>query len=157
MKIVFRCSHCETMNEIPSEFQYRQCRKCSTLITYDLGESILCEDQNDDGCLEFMQSNTLSTELAEKFFLLADEHTERISLIVKNHENLSSNFLDIPAASLPDTVLLLLRENSTETFDELVRNCKLFDIDLKKIEQIIKRMKNEGMVYHPKGWLIRLI
>ena len=156
MKIVFRCNHCETINEIPEEFRFRMCKKCSTLITYELGESILCEDVDND-CLSFIQANTLSKELAEKFFILADKNTEQISLIIMRHDNMSSRLVDLPAASLPDTVLLLLKQNSSETFDELIRDCKSFDIDLKKMEQIIKRMKNEGMVYHPKGWLIRLI
>ena len=156
MNIVFRCNHCETINELPNEFRYRLCRKCGTIVTYVQGESIICEEDNynyDDFTKEF----SLSLELAEKFFLIAESQTDLVSSIIQKHEDKSSKLLDIPAASLPDTILLLLKENTTETFDELVRNCQLFDISLKKLEQTIKRMKNEGMVYHPKGWLIRLI
>ncbi len=156
MKIVFRCKNCETINEIPEEFRFRMCKKCSALVTYELGESILCEEGDND-CLSFIQANTLSKELAAKFFVLADSHAEQISLIILQHDNISSRLLDLPAASLPDTVMLLLKKNNTETFDELIRNCMIFDIDLKKMEQIIKRMKNEGLVYFPKGWLICLI
>ncbi len=156
MNIVFRCNLCETINEIPSEFRYRLCRKCGAIVTYVTGESIICEEANYD-CDDFTKETSLSLELAEKFFLLAESQTELVSSIIQKHENKSSKLLDIPAASLPDTVLLLLKENSTETFDELVRNCQLFNINLKKLEQIIKRMKNEGIVYHPQGWLIRLI
>lgn len=156
MRIVFRCAHCETINEIPEEYRYRLCKKCSTLITYEPGESILCEENNGD-CTIFIQATTLSMDLAEKFFSLADKNAEQIDLITKRHDNMPHRLLDLPSGSLADTVLLLLKKNTTETFDELVRNCTLFDIDLKKMEQIIKRMKNEGMIYHPKGWLIRLI
>ena len=156
MKIIFRCSHCESINEIPEEFRFRLCRKCSTITTYEIGESILCAENNDD-CINFIQETTLSMKSAEKFFHLADQHAEQITLIAKRHDNMSSRFVDLPSASLSDTVLLLLKQNSTETIDELVRNCKLFDIDLQKMEKIVKTLKNEGMVFHPKGWLIRLI
>jgi hypothetical protein len=121
-----------------------------------VGESIICEETNGD-CANFIQEATLSMKLAEKFFLLADKHADQIELISKRHDNMSSRLIDLPSASLSDTILLLLKQNGTETIDELVRNCKLFDIDLQKMERIVKTLKNEGMVYHPKGWLIRLI
>ena len=156
MKIVFRCSHCETINEIPEEFRYRLCRKCSTIITYSVGESIICEE-NDEECANFIQEATLSMKLAEKFFLIADKYTEQIDLISKRHDNISSRFIDLPSASLSDTILILLNQNTTETIDELVRNCKICDIDLQKMERIVKTLKNEGLIYHPKGWMISLI
>ncbi len=156
MIVIFRCKHCETLNEIPSDFRYRLCKKCSSLITYEIGESILCIDQYEN-CLEFTQIDNLTMESAEKFFSLADKNTEQISQLIKKHDNITSNLLDIPAASLPDTILVLLKHNNSETFDELVRNCRNFAIDLNKMEQVIKKMKNEGIVYYPKGWLIRLI
>lgn len=156
MMIIFRCNHCETLNEIPEDFRYRLCKKCSSLTTYELEESILCNDQIEE-CKEFLNMNKLPTELAEKFFSLAEEHSEKISLIILRHDNMSTRLLDIPAASLPDTIISLLNHNNSETLDELVRDCKVFGINLAKLEAIIKKMKSEGMIYHPKDWLIRLI
>lgn len=156
MTVIFRCKLCETLNEIPSDFRYRLCKKCSSLTTYEVGESILCNDQYEN-CLEFMQIDNLTTESADQFFSLADKNAEQISQLIERHDNITSNLLDLPAASLPDTILTLLKHNNSETLDELVRNCRNFAIDLNKMEQVIKKMKNEGIVYHPKGWLIRLI
>jgi hypothetical protein len=155
MKIVFRCHYCESLNEIPEEFRYRLCKKCSTLTTYSVGEAILCEDSSI--CAEFIQETTLSMKLAEKFFFIADKHKEQIELISMRHDNISVRFLDIPSASRPDTVIHILKQNVTETLDELVRNCKLFDIDSLQLDKIIKRLKNEGLIYHPQGWMIRPI
>ena len=155
MNIIFRCNHCETLNEISTEFRYRLCKKCSAIVTYVLGESIICNDDND--CYGFINENNLSMEKAEDFFKLADTYYEQISIIIRKHEEKSFTLLDIPATSQANTVLLLLEKNKSETLDELIENCRLFDIDLEKLEQFIRRMKNEGMIYHPKGWLIRLI
>ena len=155
MKIVFRCTHCESINEIPEEFRHRLCKKCSNLTTYQDGEAILCEE-NDD-CLEFTQEAALSMKLAEKFFTIADKHTEQIKLISMRHDNMSGRFLDIPSSSKPDTVIHILKQNTTETLDELVRDCQLYDINLHKLNQIIKKLKNEGLIYHPQGWMIRPI
>ena len=97
MKIVFRCNHCESINEIPEEFRYRLCKKCSNLTTYQEGEAILCEEKDD--CIEFTQETSLSMKLAEKFFNIAEKHTEQIQLISMRHDNMSGRFLDIPSAS----------------------------------------------------------
>ena len=155
MIIIFRCNHCESINEIPEEFRYRLCKKCSNLITYQEGESILCEMKDD--CIEFIQESKLSMKLAEKFFNIAEKHTEQIQLISMRHDNMSGRFLDISTVSKPDTVIHILKQNTTETLDELVRACRLYDIDLQKLNQIIKKLKNEGMIYHPQGWMIRPI
>jgi len=155
MKIIFRCHHCESINEIPEEFRYRLCKKCSTLTTYQEGESIICKNEED--CMEFIQDKTLSMKLAEKFFLLAEKHREKIQNISMRHDNIVARFIDVPSASKPDTVIYLLKQNDTETLDELVRNCNLFDISIRKLDKIVKRLKNEGLIYHPQGWMIRLI
>ena len=156
MRIVFRCNNCETINEIPCEFRYRMCKNCGNLVTYLQGESIICVENMSD-CDEFLKESFLSIESARKFFNLADSYKEQISDIILKHKQKSSILLDLPAASLSDTVLNLLKQNTTNSFDELIANSQLFDINLKKLEQIIKKMKDEGMIYHPKGWFICLI
>ena len=155
MQIVFRCYNCETINEIQANYQYRLCKNCGKIITYQPGESIVCSDS--DGTYEqFLDVKNLSQKLAEPFFKQADLDVDRISEIISNHKKKEIELLDIPAATIAETILLIIK-NDNNTIDELIQNCSMFDISLQKLEKILMQMKKEGLIYQPKGWLIYLI
>ena len=155
MTIIFRCSNCETINDIPNNHQYKLCKKCGKIVTFELGESIVVSDSEAESN-SFLQSGKLSTSDAEKFFNAADTHVQQISALLMALENKSGILLDIQSKSLPDTILSILKQSKTNSLDELIRNCKMFDISLPKIEQILIQLKKEGFAYQPKSWLILL-
>ncbi len=155
MTIVFRCSNCETINDIPNNHQYKLCKKCGKIITFEPRESIIISDSEAENDI-FLQSGKLSTSEAEKFFNAADTHIQQVSALIMALEKKSGILLDIQSKTLPDTILSILRQSKTSSLDELIRNCKVFDISLEKIEKIIIQLKKEGFVYQPKSWLISL-
>ncbi len=155
MTIIFRCSNCETINDIPNNHQYKLCKKCGKIVTFEPGESIILGDSEAESDI-FLQSGKLSTSEAEKFFNVADTHVQQISALIMDLEKKSGTLLDIQSKSLPDTILSILRQSETNSLDELIRKCKMFDISLFKIEQILIQLKKEGFVYQPKSWLILL-
>ena len=155
MTIIFRCSNCETINDIPNNYQYKLCKKCGKIITFEPGESIIIGDSDVESDA-FLQSGKLSTSEAEKFFNTADAHIQQISALIMVLEKKSGTLLDIQSKTLPDTILSILRQSETSSLDELIRNCKVFDISLDKIEKILIQLKKEGFVYQPKSWLILL-
>ncbi|MBY8999436.1 MAG: hypothetical protein KGD64_00815 [Candidatus Heimdallarchaeota archaeon] len=155
MSIIFRCNNCETINDIPNNHQYRLCKDCGKLITYTPGEAIIVDDI-EIGHNVFLQSGKLSTSEAEKFFQITDTHKQKISDIITAFEKKSAILFDIQSTNLPDTVLSILKQSKTQSLDELIRNCRLFDISLPKLEAIILQLKKEGYAYQPKSWLILL-
>ena len=155
MQIVFRCYNCETLNEIPADYQHRLCMNCGKIITYQPGESILCSDLS-EVCDQFLKVRALSQKLAEDFFRQADLDISRISEIITNHKNKEIEFLDIPTATIAETVLLIIK-NNINSLDELLHNCSMFDISSQKLEKILVQMRKEGLIYQPKGWMIYLI
>ncbi|MHA1345085.1 MAG: hypothetical protein ACTSVO_12730 [Candidatus Heimdallarchaeaceae archaeon] len=155
MTIIFRCNNCETINDIPNNHQYRFCTKCGKIIVFEPGESIIISDLEAESNL-FLQSGKLSSSEAEIFFNTADTHVQQVSALIMAHEKKSGILLDIQARALPDTILSILRQSKTKSLDELIRNCKMFDIPLSKIEQVLIQLKKEGFVYQPKSWLILL-
>ncbi len=155
MQIVFRCYNCETINEIPANYQHRLCTNCGKIITYQLGESIVCDNLS-GFCDRFLNAKKLSQKLAEDFFKQADLDKDRISEIIHSHKDKEIELLDIPAATIAETVLLILK-NTKNSIDELILNCSIFDISSQKLEKILIQMKKEGLIYQPKGWLIYLI
>ncbi|NPD87925.1 MAG: hypothetical protein HGN29_04330 [Asgard group archaeon] len=155
MRIVFRCNSCETINDIPEEYVFRFCKNCGKIITYTIGEAIIY-DKRVLICEKFLNSQKLSVKLAERFFSLVEEDENDISQIISNHENKEFEMLDLPAASISDTVLLILKESKSEILDDILRNCSFFDISESQLEKILLQLKKEGIVYQPKGWLIKL-
>jgi len=155
MTIIFRCNNCETINAIPNNHQYRLCKKCGKIVTFETGEAIIVSDSEAKSNV-FLQNGKLSTSEAEKFFDTADTHAQQISALIMALEKKPGNLLDIQAKALPDTILAILRQSKTNSLDELIRNCKMFDIHLSKIEQMLIQLKKEGFVYQPKSWLILL-
>jgi hypothetical protein len=155
MKIVFRCINCETINEIPEDFMFRFCRTCGKIITYSAGEAIIYK-KHASVCEKFLNAQQLSVKLAERFFSLAEEDEKDITQTIVNHENKEFEMLDLPAASVSDTVLLILKESKSEVLDDILRNCSFFDISESQLEKILLQLKKEGIVYQPKGWLVRL-
>ena len=155
MKIVFRCDSCETINDIPEEFMFRFCRSCGKIVTYAIGEAVIY-DKRVSICEKFLSAQKLSVILADEFFGLAEEDENDISQIIASHENKEFEMLDLPAASVSDTVLLVLKESKTEILDDILRNCSFFNISKSQLEKILSQLKKEGIVYHPKSWLIKL-
>jgi hypothetical protein len=155
MTIIFRCNNCETINDIPNNHQYKLCKKCTKIITFEPGESIIVSDSEAESSV-FLQSGKLSASEAEKFFNIADTHIQQISALIMAHGKKSGVLLNIQTKALPDTILSILRQSTTKTLDELILNCKMFEIPLSKIEQILIQLKKEGFVYQPKSWLILL-
>ena len=155
MTIIFRCNNCETINYIPNNHQYKLCKKCGKIVTFEPGESIIVSDSDAESNV-FLQSGKLSASEAEKFFYVADIHVQQISALIMTLEKKSGILLNIQSKTLSDTILSILRQSTTNSLDELIRNCKMFDIPLSKIEQILIQLKKEGFVYQPKSWLILL-
>ena len=155
MKIVFRCINCEAVNDIPSEFLYRFCKSCGKIVKYSRGEAIIC-DSDTTKCNKFLNAKKLPNTLAEDFFNLAENEEFKISQIISNHENKEVEMLDIPAASLSDTVLLILKESNSKVLDDIIRNCSLFNITEQQLEKILLQLKKEGIIYQPQGWLVKL-
>ena len=155
MTIIFRCNNCETINYIPNNHKYKLCNKCGKIVTFEPGESIIVNDSEVENNV-FLQSGKLSTSEAEKFFTVADTYVQQISALIMALETKSGILLDIQSKTLSDTILSILQQSTTNSLDELIRNCKMFDIPLSKIEQILIQLKKEGFVYQPKSWLILL-
>ena len=155
MKIVFRCDNCETINAIPEEYMFRFCKICGKIITYTTGEAVIY-DKRVSLCEKFLKAQKLSVTLAEKFFGLAEKDENDISRIMESHENKEFKMLDLPAASISDTVLLVLKESKTEILDYILKNCLFFNISKSQLEKILLQLKKEGIVYQPKSWLIKL-
>lgn len=155
MLIIFRCNSCETINDIPSNLLYRFCKKCGNIITYKPGEAILGEYSTGNSN-KFLQSGKLSQSDAPLFFDLADTHSEQISEIIKELKNIPVSLLDLHVTSVPDIVISIIKLSTSNTIDEIVRNCKLFDISLTKLEKLLIQLKKEGLIYQPKNWLIVL-
>ncbi len=155
MRILFRCSNCETINEIPDRYQHRFCRSCGKIETYFPGEAIICE-KSSFNCDGFLEVKTLNSSLAEKFFTIADTQIDLISNLIEEHSQKRIELPDVPSASLTETVLHLIRNNISGTLDDLIKSCDLFDINLKKLEKIILQMIKEGLVYLPQNWLLSL-
>lgn len=155
MTIIFRCNNCETINYIPNNHKYKLCKKCGKIITFKPGESIVVSDSEVESNV-FLQSEKLSVLEAENFFNVADTHVQQISALILTLEKKSGILLDIQSKALSDTILSILRQSTTNSLDELIQNCKMFDIPLSKIEQILIQLKKEGFVYQPKSWLILL-
>ncbi|MCG3215177.1 MAG: hypothetical protein KAS63_00525 [Candidatus Heimdallarchaeota archaeon] len=156
MLIILRCYNCESINEIPKNYRYRICKGCEKIISYQPGEAIICSDISGIH-KKFIDSKYLTKKLAERFFEFADSDASKISEIILEHEERKSILLDIPAASVADTVLFILRNLKENTIDDLIRNSTLFDISLTKLEKILLQLKKEGLIYQPQGWLINLI
>ena len=155
MTVVFRCYSCETINDIPERYKYRLCKKCGKIVTYSPGEAIVCKE-SDLECSEFLKEGNLSAKLAQKFFTKADTDYEMISEIIQKKETYEKELPDIPTNSVSDTIIFLLQINQTETLDELIKKCEMLNLSLNKIDKIFLQMKKEGIVYNPKGWIIRL-
>jgi hypothetical protein len=155
MRILFRCDNCETINEIPDKYKHRFCRSCGKITTYTPGESIMCE-KSQFNCDDFLKAKTLTSNLAEKFFEIADSHIDFISKLIEEHAQKQVELPDIPSASVNDTVLHLLRSNVSGTLDDLIKSSYLFNIGLEKLEKIILQMIKEGLVYLPQSWLLSI-
>ncbi len=155
MRILFRCYNCETINEIPENYRHRFCNNCSKIITYTSGEAIICKKSPHDYDA-FLKAGNLNTDLAEKFFSIADSHINLISSLIESYVQKQVELPDIPSASLSDTILHLVRGNVSGTLDDLIKNCDLFNIGLNKLEKILLQMIKEGLVYLPKSWLLSL-
>ncbi len=155
MKIVFRCISCETINDIPAEYMFRFCKNCGKIITYSVGEAIVHES-NISISNKFLDARKLSTSLAEQFFSLAEEEEDVISRIIFDHENKETEMLDLPAASLSETVILVLKKSESGSLDEIIRNCSLFNISKSQVEKTLLQLKKEGILYQPKSWTIKL-
>lgn len=154
MSIIFRCSNCEFINNIPSEYQFRFCRNCGRIITYTPGEAIISEKGIKD---IFFQSKLLSDSLAVNFFDLADKTKNSIVELIAEHEKKQTPLLDLEAATLDDTILLILKKSTANDLDELIKHCSNFGINLSELEKIIIKYRRDGIVFLPKGWLIDLI
>ncbi len=155
MKIIFRCDSCETINDIPEEYMFRFCKTCGKIITYTIGEAVIY-DKRVSICEKFLNRQKLSVTLAEKFFDLAEVDENDISQIIAIHGNKEFEMLDLPAASISDTVNLVLKESKTEILDDILRNCSFFNISRSQLEKILLQLKKEGIVYQPKSWLVKL-
>jgi len=155
MKIIFRCIDCEAVNDIPSEYFYRFCKSCGKIVKYSVGEAIIC-DSDTSKCSKFLNVKKLPNTLAENFFNLAENDEFKISQIISNHEDKKVEMLDLPAASLSDTVLLILKESKSEILDDIIRNCSFFNITEHQLEKILLQLKKEGIIYQPQGWLVKL-
>ncbi len=154
MKVIFRCTSCEVINDIPIQHQFRFCRNCGRIVTYSPREAILSEESSNN---IFFKSKQLSDSLAVDFFKLADKAESSIMELVKKHEEKQTPLLDLQAATLNDTVLLILEKSETNELDELIRHCSNFNINLAELEKIVIKLRKEGIVFLPKGWLINLI
>jgi hypothetical protein len=154
MRVIFRCTNCEIVNDIPIEYQFRFCRNCGRIVTYSPGEAIISEESSNN---IFFKSKQLSDSLAVDFFKLADEAENSIINLVKEHEVKQTSLLNLQAATLNDTVLLILEKSTTNELDELIRHCLNFNITLTELEKIVIKLRKEGIVFLPKGWLINLI
>ncbi len=154
MRIIFRCSNCEVINDIPIKYQFRLCRNCGRIVTYAPREAIISEEDSKD---IFFQSRQLSDSLAVEFFNLADIAENSIVDLIKEHEKKQTPLLDLHAATLTDTILLILEKGTTNELDELIRNCSNFNISIPELEKIVIKFRKEGIVFLPKGWLIDLI
>ena len=87
---------------------------------------------------------------------LAEEEEDIISRIIITHENKEIEMLDLPAASISDTIILVLKKSESGSFDEIIRNCSFFNITKSQVEKILLQLKKEGILYQPKGWMIKL-
>ena len=154
MRVIFRCVNCEIINDIRIEFQFRFCRNCGRIITYSPGEAIISEESGNN---IFFKSKQLSDSLAIDFFNLADRAENSIFKLVKEHEEKQTSFLDLKAANLKDTILLILEKSATNELDELIKHCSNFNINLSDLEKIVIKLRKEGIIFLPKGWLIKLI
>ena len=154
MRVIFRCKNCEVINDIPIEYQFRFCRNCSRIVTYAPGEAIISEESSND---IFFKSKQLSDSLAVDFFKLADNAENSIKELIKNHEEKQTSLLDLQAATLNDTILLILEKSATNELDELIKHCSNFNINLSELEKIVIKLRKEGIVFLPKGWLLNLI
>jgi hypothetical protein len=155
MKIVFRCKNCETINNIPAEYMFRFCKNCGKIVTYAVGEAIIHEN-NELVSEKFLNAQKLSTKLAEQFFILAEEEEDMISRIIFEHENKEIEIPDLPAASVSDTIILVLRSSRFSSLDEIIRNCSFFNITKSQVEKILLQLRKEGILYQPKSWIIKL-
>jgi hypothetical protein len=154
MIVIFRCTNCEVINDIPIEYQFRFCRNCGRIVTYTPREAIISEESTNN---IFFKSRQLSDSLAVDFFNQADKAEKSIIKLVKRHEEKQTSLLDLQAATLKNTVLLILEKSTTNELDELIRNCSNFNINLLELEKIVIKLRKEGIVFLPKGWLINLI
>ena len=155
MYILFRCNNCETINKIPITRHYTLCKKCSKIIIYEPGESILV-DENDIPNSKFFAIGNLSESNAQEFFNLADKFYDEVKEILKNYNDKSVTYLDINSSSIPDIILSIIKQNEEHTLDFIIEHCRLFDISILNLEKIILKMKREGIIYQPKNWLIML-
>ena len=155
MKIIFRCSNCETINTLSSEYMYRFCKNCGKITTYTIGEAVICE-KHISSCDKFLNANKLQLSIAEEFFNLAEQDETEISKIIIGHQKKKSEILDLPSASLHDTILLILKESKTEILDDIIRYCSYFNISKLQLEKILLQLKKEGIIFQPKSWLIKL-
>ncbi|MHA2358471.1 MAG: hypothetical protein ACXABK_06865 [Candidatus Heimdallarchaeaceae archaeon] len=155
MNIVFRCYNCETINEIPSDFQFRFCKKCIKIITYEPGEAIISNGANNTTKI-FLKSDTLTNSLADKFFRIAEDDLERISSLINKKESKIPDLLDMPAATESDTILIIMKQCKSNSLDEVIINCSNFGISKEKLEKVLVQLKKEGVIYLPKGWLLKL-
>ena len=153
MQILFRCSNCEIINEIQPVILYRFCKNCGKIITYSAGEAIL--DDNSPKYNQFRNLKKLDTKTASKFFEFAEEDIEKIEQIISNNTPKEKEWLDVPNGSFVDIITFLLINSKTQSLDELIWNCKLLDVSISKLEQIITKMKNEGLLYQPTNWSLK--
>jgi len=155
MRILFRCYNCETINEIPDNYRHRFCNTCSKIITYTPEEAIICKKSSHDSDA-FLKAGNLNTDLAEKFFSIADSHIKLISNLIESYVQKQVELPDIPSVSLSDTILHLVKGNVSGNLDDLIKSCDLFSIGLNKLEKILLQMIKEGLIYLPKSWLLNL-
>ncbi|MFW9851343.1 MAG: hypothetical protein ACFFDS_00185 [Candidatus Thorarchaeota archaeon] len=154
MRVIFRCKNCEVINDIPTEYQFRFCRNCGKIVTYAPGEAIISEENGNN---IFFNSKQLSNSLAVDFFNLADKAENSISKLVNEHEKKQTSLLDLQAANMSDTILLILKQSKTNELDEIIRHCSNFNINILELEKIVIKLRKEGIIFLPKGWLINLI
>jgi len=131
------------------------CLKCGKIITYAEGEAIICQ-QNSEAYKKFYKKQ-LSIKLAQDFFSLADKHKEKITLLKSNKRVRQQLSIEIHSSAQKDIFLEILQKNNIEKLDDLLEIFSDLGIKRKNVEYMLREMKCEGLIYHTKPWLIRLI
>lgn len=155
MYIIFRCYNCESLNDLLFSIKYRFCKHCGKIITYSPGEAIF--DENNFEYNEFRQLKSLDTSTAEKFFNYAEQDVKKIEQIIETNTPKKALMIDLPNGSLIDNITFLLKNSESQTLDDLVWNCQMLDISIDKLEKILIKMKNEGLIYLPTSWSLKLV
>ncbi len=156
-KIIFRCLNCEKINEIPSQYFHRTCKRCGKIVSYSQDNAFFIDQDSDmDEYYKFMKGKRLTNKLAKDFFSLVDRDRTIMSKLL-SREKREIELPIIKSSSSYEIFLELVRDHNYTTLDDLIFIWEKLGYKKDKLEALLKFMNEQGIIYKPKPWKLDIL